>query len=196
MHDSGEQHHRGKRESYPGTRFPHQIRACSARNPAVGEHSEHQRGPCDHPKRDRSEDRHLILRVVKFVAEVRRQPGNDEIPDIVSTEKAEKTSPRRALRTNLRQARHLADLFADQRLVFGSPDEPRHQPQQAQRARDVEENAPSVSAHHQAADQNAERRTDLATRVNRRVGKAALLFLEVACQNLRIRRIGDRLAHT
>src|SRR5947209_17336690 len=121
---------------------------------------------------------------MQLVAEVRRQPGQDEIPDVIAAEQSDERAPRRSLRADLPHARHLALDLTDQRLILRSPDVPRNQPEEAQAAGDEEKHAPAEAPHEEAACQDTDGRPEFAPRIDRRIRQSALLLLKVPGEDL------------
>ncbi len=80
--------------------------------------------------------------------------------------------------------------------ILGSDQTPGNQPEQADHTYGNEESTPTELRQNTAADNQAQRRTELRSGVDQTIGHAALLFGESGGDDLGIRRIRDGFAHS
>src|ERR1017187_7796892 len=107
-------HHRhrqddgGQREARAGEGLAHARGGGAGRNPAVGEPSADDARRRRREKCQCSQNRHFGRREMALLLHIRRQPGHQEIPEVVAAEEAEETEPGGALAQNIDHARRLA----------------------------------------------------------------------------------------
>ena len=125
--------------------------------------------------------------------QIKGQPGEQEIPEIVRAEKPEEGGPCRPLAQNIGNARDTAGVVGGDARPTRHPFEPARQPEQAAQSQGDEERPPAEVRHEDAAHQRAHRRSDFGAGVDQRIRKSALMLVEMRGQDLRITRVSHRL---
>ena len=163
-------------------------RLAAAGDQTIGYDAGQRRGTTHHPIGQRPDGGHVDVGIVAFILQIVRQPRQNEIPHVVGAKQAEEVAPRGTFRHDTRNAGSVGhvDLLRD--LVARREEEPRNEPEQAGNAHGPEEDTPSVSGHEQAAQQHAERGTELRARVDQAIGQAAMAFTEVGDQDFGVAR--------
>src|SRR5689334_5269657 len=94
----------------------------------VGSPPAKDRGSCNPPERKRSEYGHPAHRVMSLHNEIRRQPGEQEIPRVIAAEQSQKSPPGAAQAQNFPKARTALDPLHNPLLPARNGEEPRRKP--------------------------------------------------------------------
>src|SRR6266478_6147816 len=93
--------------------------------------------------------------------QVRRQPGEQEVPQVIASEQSEKGTPDVSAAQDLADSGRRRALDGRCYVVAWPPDHPRNEPEQARGAHGEEHDAPTVVGDQLCADEDSYSRSDL-----------------------------------
>ena len=177
--------------------FADQSERASGGNPTIGEPTRDKR--CEGAKEisRASEFGHLVERESTFANKVVRQPGDEEIADVVIGEEAETGAPGGAQAQKFIEGGGSGGDRGRSGLVRGAPrheEEPGHKPEEAGCTEDEEEGTPADMSDEKSAEEETEGGAEEESGAEDRVGEAALAVGEVEREDLAIGRVSNGFA--